>query len=114
MYGRVKVRISKAAPTLDELTAMLRQKFSGRYSCEQFGLYGEKNIFVSKSNWVAVQISTSGNAIELIPTSKPAVSTFISLLIAVCTLSGFWELFFIFDRKKLVLEVGLFLKEKYN
>jgi len=102
------ILVSKMPHSTEQLLEILKQKFSNRYSCELFSIGNQKNIFISRSVFAAVRISSGGNKISIVGSTKPSLPALISSL----TLGI--EIFYTSQRKKMVQELAKFLKEQYN
>ncbi|MGV3507849.1 MAG: hypothetical protein ACO1N7_01070 [Sphingobacteriaceae bacterium] len=103
----MKISVTKAFPSSEQLLNALKQNFSGRYYCEMFSVGKQKNIFVSASTFTTVRISTTENEINLIGSSRPSVLNLIFALLGI-------DVLFSLQRKKLAKEIAIFLKEEYN
>jgi len=111
----MKVSISKTAPSAKELTEVLKQEFSARYSYELFGLGEEKSIIVQKSAFVGAQISKRQNEFDILITPPSIASGY--LLAGVSFVPGLdlvlgWALRPQF--LKLEREIAGFLNQRYN
>ena len=107
----MKILTSKTPPSIKEMTEVLKQEFSDRYSYKLFSFGKEKSIIVGKTTFIGAQISRSGNeiTIEGVWPSIPAIllSFFLQLSTGFSTESrSQWT--------KFEKEIGLFLTRKYN
>lgn len=104
------ISTSKKIPIPQELSQVLKEEFSDRYSYTIFGLGSEKSVIVRKSTLVGVQITPRKNETMVDGTFPSVATAFFSTLI--CG-GGYWTPLYYswLDFEK---EISLFLKRKYD
>ncbi len=116
-FSIMKIPVSKKRPSIEELTALITNKFSNRYACKMVTIGKAKSIFVKKSTFVAVQIQIPEEESEIIVegTFQPSLFTLIPWFIDILATNGLvFGLPFRPERRELEEEVGRFLKQAYN
>ena len=111
----MEIQVS-TTPSAEQILEVLKQRFSDFYTCELFAIGKQKNIFISKSTFTAVRVSSAENRIRIVASSKPSILAVFSGILSVW---GFTlEIFSVSRlrgrRKEMVQEVGSFLKERYQ
>ena len=111
----MEIQVS-TTPSTEQILEVLKQRFSDFYTCELFAIGKQKNIFISKSTFTAVRVSSAENKIRIVASSKPSILAVFSDILSVW---GFTlEIFSVSrlrgQRKEMVQEVGSFLKERYQ
>ena len=114
----MKISASKTAPSLRELTEVLKKEFSDFYSCELLGPGEDKNIFVQKTKYAIVRISKNENEFTIVEEiAKPTVTNFFSFTLDVILTGGMvftlLHLPFHYQKKALKLQMAVFLKLNY-
>ncbi|MDW3195641.1 MAG: hypothetical protein R8G66_24910 [Cytophagales bacterium] len=115
----MRIEFSKQLPSIPELTAILKDRFSEKYSVRTYGA-GKQSIIVGKSTLVGAQISVDKNELSIHWTPPSAFGSLLMFL-------GMTELAILFlpfmfkegigypaHSNILQKEIGLFLKQKLS
>jgi hypothetical protein len=110
----MRIIATKPLPDNGQLKEVLKNEFSRNYSCELFGLNGQKTILIGKSAFVGAQVSVKEREIT-IQATPPSVFTgnflFFFSLIGADTILG---LLFRSQLRKIEMDVAGFLKTKFG
>jgi len=105
------ISTSIETPRPRELSQVLREEFSNRYSYKIFGFGSEKSIIVKKSTMVGVQITPRGDEIAVDHIVPSATGSFFALILGVVGLPNIPPL--VESWRSLERETGAFLRRKY-
>ncbi len=105
------ISTSIETPRPRELSQVLREEFSNRYSYKTFGLESEKSIIVRKSILVGVQVTPRGNEIG-VDFMIPSVA--VSLFAVLIHFAGIFKIPSLEESwRDLEMEIAVFLRRKY-
>lgn len=114
----MRIQLANKAPHIKKLAKILKQRFSGQYGVKTFGLVN-KSVFITESTLVGAEISVYKN--EILVDSH---SSFERISWVLGHITGFILFFLPFIIKEgaasqsrykaLELEIGSFLKRRFN
>ena len=110
----MKILTSIMTPPPHELVGVLQREFSNHYSYKLFGLGAEKSIIISKSTFVGAQISKRENEITIEGTIPSITTGYFILFLGLIGPDALLALLYGSQGRKLIKEIGVFLKKKYN
>ncbi len=108
----MKIQSKTEIPSSVELMEALKQEYSHKYDIRLYGIGDDKTIIVRKSFFVGAQITRDRNEITIDGIAPSALASLISILLQ--QLANLFILFSPSRYKKFIVELAVFLNNKYN
>ncbi len=115
----MRIEFSQPLPSVNEITAVLKDRFSGKYSVRTYGA-DQQSIIVGKSTLVGAQLSIDENEVAIDWTPSNAFGSLLMFLgmteFAIIFLPFLLKEDVAYPPKSMALqkEIGRFLKEQFH